>query len=102
MLFRSVAAAQGKDVALSAIIRELSKGPDRESNPALPLGNPPGRSMGQYALRNGLFYSQGRLVIPPATAQHLTLQIPQQYHDSPMAGHYGVARTEAVVAKYFV
>ena len=101
-LLPAVAAAQGEDAALSAIIRELSKGPDRESNPALPLGNPPGRSMGQYAMRNGLLYSQGRLVIPPATAQPLILHILQQYHDSPLARHYGVARTQALVAQYFV
>ena len=46
-------------------------------------------------------YSQGRLVIPP-TAQSLILQILQQYHDSPLAGHYGVARTQALVAEYFI
>ena len=58
--------------------------------------------MGQYAMQNGLLYSQGRLVIPPATAQPLILQILQQYHDSTLAGHYGVARTHALVAQYFV
>ena len=99
-LLPAVAAALGEDATLSAIIKELSTGPDKESNPALPLGNPPGRSMGQYAMQNGLLYSQGRLVIPPATAQPLILQILQQYHDSPLAGHYGVARTQALVAQY--
>ena len=101
-LLPAVAAAQGEDAALSAIIRELSTGLDRESNPELPLGNPSGRSMGQYAMQNGLLYSQGRLVIPVATAQPLIMQILQQYHDSPLARHYGVARTQALVAQYFV
>ena len=26
----------------------------------------------------------------------------EPYHDSPLAGHYGVARTQALVAQYFV
>ena len=101
-LLPAVAAAQGEDAALFAIIRELSKGPDRESNPALPLGNPPGRTMGQYAMQGGVLFSQGRLVIPPATVQPLILQILQQYHDSLLARHYGVARTQALAAQYFV
>ena len=37
----------------------------------------------------------------PPTAAALILNILQQYHDSPLAGHYGVARTQAVVEKYF-
>ena len=100
-LLPAVAAAQDADVAISAIISTLRGGPDRELNPELPQGNPPGRSLGQYALQGGLLYSQGRLVIPP-TAQSLILQILQQYHDSPQARHNGVARTQALVAQYFI
>ena len=35
------------------------------------------------------------------TAAALILKILQQYHDSPMAGHYDVARTQALVGQYF-
>ena len=47
-----------------------------------------------------LLYSQGKLCIPP-TSEALTLQLLQQYHDSPLAGHYGVARTQALLAQYY-
>ena len=45
-------------------------------------------------------YSQGKLCIPP-TSTTLILEILQQYHDSPLAGHYRVARTQALVAQYY-
>ena len=51
-------------------------------------------------MHNGLLYSQGRILVPP-TAAALILKIMQQYHDSPLAGHYGVARTQALVEQYF-
>ena len=43
-------------------------------------------------MQRGLLYPQGRLLI---------LQILQQYHDAPLARHYGVARTQALVSQYF-
>ena len=45
-----------------------------------------------YILQHGLLYSQGRILIPPTSAA-IILRILQQYHNSPLAGHYGVART---------
>ena len=51
-------------------------------------------------MHHGLLYSQGRILVPP-TAAALILKIMQQYHDSPLAGHYGVARTQARVEQYF-
>ena len=54
----------------------------------------------QFVFQAGLLYHQGRILIPP-TAAALILKILQQYHDSPMAGHYGVARTQALVGQYF-
>ena len=53
-----------------------------------------------YILQHGLLYSQGRILIPPTSAA-IILRILQQYHDSPLAGHYGVARTQALVEQYF-
>ena len=47
-----------------------------------------------------MLYSQGRILVPPPAAT-LILNILQQYHDSPLAGHYGVARTQAPVEQYF-
>ena len=96
-----IAAAQAGDATLSALITDLTRGPGGESNPALPAGSPSGRSEGQlYTLHGGLLYSQGRLLIPP-TSHSLILKLLQQYHDSPLAGHYGVARTQALIAQYF-
>ena len=51
-------------------------------------------------MQGGLLYSQGRLLIPP-TSSDLILQILKQYHDSPLAGHYGVARIQALITQYF-
>ena len=101
-LLPEVAAAQAGDATLSALINSLQGGPGGESNPALPGGRPSGRSgEQQFRLHNGLLYSQGRLCIPPGSAA-LILKILQQYHDGPLAGHYGVARTQALVAQYFL
>ena len=99
-LLPEVAAAQASDPALSALRTQILGGAGGESNPALPAGSPSGSSEGQYAMRGGLLYSQGRLCIPP-TSTALILKILQQYHDSPLAGHYGVARTQALVAQYY-
>ena len=52
-------------------------------------------------MHDGLLYSQGRILVSP-TAATLILNILQQYHDSPLAGHYGVARTQAHVEQYFL
>ena len=41
-----------------------------------------------------------RIPIPP-TVIALILNILRQYHDSSLAGHYGVARTHAVVGQYY-
>ena len=96
-----IAAAQAGDASLSAIINQLQRGPGGESNPAFPGGRPSGRSGGgPYILHNGLLYSQGRILVPP-TAAALILNILQRYHDPPLAGHYGVARTQALVEQYF-
>ena len=43
-----VATTQAADEALFAIIIDLRE-PEGESNPALPAGNPSGRSRGQYS-----------------------------------------------------
>ena len=96
-----IAAAQAEDAALSAIIKQLPGGPGGESNPALPGGRPSFRSGGgPYSMHGGLLYNQSRILVPP-TAAALILSILQQYHDSPLAGHYGVARTQALVGQYF-
>ena len=47
-----------------------------------------------------MLYHQRRILIPP-TSITLILKILRQYHDSPLAGHYGVARTQALVGQYF-
>ena len=91
-LLPKVAAAQAADPALSALIQHVLRGAGEESNPALPTSSPSGSSWGQYVVRGGLLYSQGKLCIPPTSAA-LILKLLQQYHDSPLAGHYGVART---------
>ena len=92
-----IAAARAGDAGLSAIIQQLQGGPGGESNPALPGGKPLGRSGGgPYSMHGGLLYSQSRILVPP-TAAALILKILQQYHDSPLAGHFGVARTQALV-----
>ena len=51
-------------------------------------------------VRWGLLYSQGKLCIPP-TSGALILKLLQQYHDNPLAGQYGVARTQALLAQYY-
>ena len=51
-------------------------------------------------LRGGILYKQAKICIPPL-ASSLILSILQQYHDGKMAGHYGIARTEALVEQYF-
>ena len=101
-LLPAIVAAQAGDATISALISSFQGGPGGGSNPALPAGSPSGRSaVGQFSMHHGLFYNQGRILIPP-TSSSLILKILQQYHDSPLAGHYGVARTQALVAQYFV
>ena len=51
-------------------------------------------------MQGDILYSQGRIFIPP-TSKSLILKILQHYHDAPLAGHYGVARTQALIAQYF-
>ena len=51
-------------------------------------------------MQGGILYNDGRIVIPPSAAA-LILTILQLYHDSPLAGHYGVRRTQALVQQYF-
>ena len=51
-------------------------------------------------MQGGILYDRGRVAIPPSAAA-LILSILQQYHDRPMAGHYGVARTQALVEDFF-
>ena len=100
-LLPEIAAAQTGDPAQAATITTILGRPGGESNPALPGGSPPGRSEDrQFAFRSGVLYHQGRILISPTVAD-LILKILQQYHDSPMAGHYGVARTRALVGQYF-
>ena len=99
-LLPEIAAAQAADTTLSAIIQAYLRRPDGESNPALPSGSPSGRSLVHYNMQGGILYTKGRISIPP-TSKTLILKILQQYHDSPMAGHFGVARTQALVAQYF-
>ena len=66
----------------------------------MPASSPSGSSWGQYVVRGGLMYSQGKLCVPPTSAA-LILKPLQECHDSPLAGHYGVARTEALLAQYY-
>ena len=97
-LLPAIAAAQAADFGISAIIQQLSGRPGGESNPPLPGGRPSGGS--DMELRGGILYKQGKVCIPPS-ASALILTILQQYHDSPLAGHYGVTRTQALVGQYF-
>ena len=99
-LLPDIAAAQAGDVAMSTTITELQRGPGGESNPALLGGRPSGTSGGQFKLQQGILYHQDRILIP-SSASFLILRILQQHHDSPLAGHYGMARTQALVAQYF-
>ena len=100
-LLPAIRAAQAEDPTISADIARLQGRPGGESNPALPGGSQSGRSEDQHLLlHGGLLYHQGRLVIPP-TSSTLILKILQQYHDSPLAGHYGVARTQSLVSQYY-
>ena len=52
-------------------------------------------------MQGGILYHGGRVVVPPFAAD-LILKILQTYHDSPMAGHYGVRRTQELVQRHFV
>ena len=62
---------------------------------------PSGRSDDpQLLLQGGLLYHQGRLLIP-STSSALILKILQQYHDSPLAEHYGVAPTQALISQHY-
>ena len=99
-LLPEVVAAQEADLALSALKQKVLGRAGEDLNPALPTGSPSGSSWGQYAVRGGLLYNQGKLCIPPNSAA-LILKLLQQYHDSPLAGHYGVARTQALLAQYY-
>ena len=51
-------------------------------------------------MQHGLLYCRSRLLVPPTFAA-LILRVLQKYHDSPLAGHYDVARTQALVEQYF-
>ena len=95
-LLPEIVEAQSADANLSTLILAYQKRPDGESNPALPAGSPLGRSHDSYSMQGGIHYIQGRISIPP-TSHSLILKILRQYHDAPMAGHFGVARTQALV-----
>ena len=98
-LLLEIAAAQAGDSALAATIKTILGRPGGESKPPLPSGSPSGRSdVDQFAFQHGILYHQGRILIPPTAA--LILKILRQYHDSPLAGHYGVARTQALMGQY--
>ena len=100
-LLPEIAAAEAGDSPLSATIKTILGRPGGGSNLALPNGSPSGRSEeAQFAFQGGILYHQGRILLPP-TAAALILKILRQYHDSPLAGHYGVARTQALVGQYF-
>ena len=99
-LLHKIAGAQASDPTLSALTAQTLEGVGNESNPALRACIPSGSSEGQYAMWGGLLYTQGRLCIP-LTSTALILKILQQYHNSPLAGHYGLARTHALVAQYY-
>ena len=66
-LLPEVAAAQTADPALSALKAHVLGGAGEESNPALPASSPLGSSWGQYVVRGGLLYSQGKLCTPPTS-----------------------------------
>ena len=85
-LLPEVAAAQAADPTLSELKQQVLGGAGEESNPALPASSPSGSSWGQYVVRGGLLYSQGKLCIPP-TSGAVILKLLHQYHDSPLAGH---------------
>ena len=97
-LLPDIMAAQAADSTISAHINTISGRPGGESNPPLPGGRPSGRS--DMDLRGGILYTAGKISIPPS-ASNLILAIMQLYHDSPLAGHYGVTRTQALVGQYF-
>ena len=92
-LLPEIVSAQAVDPAMVATITTTLGRPGGESNPALPGGSPSGRSEDQqFVFQAGILYHQGRILLPP-TAADLILKILRQYHDSPLAGHYSVART---------
>ena len=100
-LLPEIATAQAGDATISASIHRLLGRLGEESNPALPGGIPSGRSDDPHLqLQGSILYHQGRILIPPTVAT-LILHILHHYHDSPLAGHYGVARTQALVRQYF-
>ena len=99
-LLPAIAATQVADPDMTATMATLRGGPVDESNPALPEGRPSGEPRDQFRLHGGILYHQDRILIPPSAAS-LILQILQQYHDSALAGHYSVARTQALVVQYF-
>ena len=100
-LLPAIIQAQAMDPTLSSLISDFLRRPGGESNPALPAGSPSGRSMTDYSMQGGILYIQGRILIPP-TSSTLILSILKQYHDAPLAGHYGVARTQALIQQYFL
>ena len=99
-LLPEVAANQPADHSLSALTAEILGEAGEESDTALLARSPSSNSWGQYAMRGGLQYSKGRLWSPP-TSTALILKNLQQDHDNPLAGHYGVARIQALVAQYY-
>ena len=92
-LLPNIKASQLEDPPLQAITADVLERRARESNPRPPSDRP----STLYTMRDGLLYRSGRLAIPP-TAAALILAILQQYHDAPMAGHFGTARTHALLA----
>ena len=100
-LLPDITATQAGDPIIFASIGRLQRGSGGDPDPTLPSGSPSGRSDDQQQLlHGGLLYHQGRLLVPP-TSCALILKILQQCHDSPLAGHYGVARTQALVSQHY-
>ena len=53
-----------------------------------------------YTLHHGMLYLDAKICIP-ASCSSLQLAILNRFHDSPLAGHYGLARTAELVSRYF-
>ena len=99
-LLSEIVAAQAGDPSMAATLQTVLGRPDGGSNPALPGGSPSGKADDQFIIQGGILYHQGHILVSPTTAT-LILKILHQYQDSPLAGHYGVARTQALVGQYF-
>jgi hypothetical protein len=57
-----------------------------------------GRTWNKYVLQDGLLYSANKLCVPASSIRLLFLQ---EAHGGGLMGHFGVKKTEDVLAAYF-